>query len=47
MGDVSQVTSEELSVFYTDFLDKKYNDQMTFTRYYIILVVGAIVVYTF
>ena len=33
VGDVSQVTSEELSVFYKDFLDKKYNDQMTFTRY--------------
>ena len=30
--DVSQITSEELSVFYKDFLDKKYHDQMTFTR---------------
>lgn len=31
--DISQVTSEELSGFYKDFLDKKYSDQMIFTRY--------------
>ena len=30
--DVSQVTSEELSAFYKDFLDKKYHDQMIFTK---------------
>ena len=31
--DISQVTSEELSGFYKNFLDKKYSDQMIFTRY--------------
>lgn len=32
VDDDSEVTSEEVSGFYKDFLDRKYEDQMTFTR---------------
>ena len=32
VDDISKVTADELSVFYKDFLDKKYEDQMAFTR---------------
>lgn len=35
--DVSQVTSEELSEFYKEFLDKNYEDQKRFTRNWIML----------
>lgn len=30
--DASKITSDELSVFYRDFLHRKYEDQMSFTR---------------